>query len=54
MRSDEFIHRYVQGALSEQQDWLQWLGLHYVTQVLRLRIEDALIDEQTTPVSRRT
>ncbi len=53
MRSDEFIDRLAQGELSEQEDWLPWLGLHHASQVLRLRIEDVLIDEQTAPLSRR-
>lgn len=54
MRSDEFIDRFIHGELDDQEDWLPWLGLHHATQVLRLRIEDVLIDEQTTSLSRRT
>ncbi|MBN1936106.1 MAG: hypothetical protein JW934_15665 [Anaerolineae bacterium] len=53
MRSDEFINRYVHGELSEREEWLQWIGLRHITEILRLRIENALIDEQQTPLSRR-
>lgn len=42
MRSSDFINRYAQGEFDDAAEWLQWVGLYHITEVLRLRIQGAL------------
>jgi len=42
MRSSEFIMRYANGELDDDPELIQWIGLYHVTEVLRLRMQNAL------------
>ena len=42
MSSSEFIMRYANGELDDDPELIQWIGLYHITEILRLRIQNAL------------
>lgn len=42
MSSSEFIMRYANGELNDDSELIQWIGLYHITEILRLRIQNAL------------